>query len=57
LFDQISVFCEWGVSGGKGRRLKITFANLRDASVAADKLRNRAVRRGYARLDRAMVLA
>ncbi|MGH1464573.1 MAG: WGR domain-containing protein [Cognatishimia sp.] len=56
LFDHISVFCEWGVAGGAGMGAKTTFNNLREASVAADKLRRRAQRRGYLRLDRALAL-
>ncbi len=54
LFNEISVFREWGVSGGKGRVLVNIYANLREASVAADTWRNKAVKRGYSRTDRAM---
>lgn len=57
LFEEISVLREWGVSGGKGRTRIDLFGNLREASSAADKYRTRAQRRGYARADRALVLA
>ena len=57
LFEEISVLREWGVSGGKGRTRIDLFANLRDASTAADSYRTRAQRRGYARADRALVSA
>lgn len=49
LFNEISVLREWGVAGGKGRARISLFANLRDASRAADGFRNRALKRGYAR--------
>ncbi|GAA6209181.1 hypothetical protein NBRC116601_24740 [Cognatishimia sp. WU-CL00825] len=57
MFDHVSVFCEWGVAGGAGIELKTTFSNLREASEAADRLRKRAQRRGYLRLDRALAVA
>ncbi len=40
---------EWGVSGGGGRSMINIFNNLREASVAADGHRNRALQKGYAR--------
>ncbi len=49
LFDQVSLMREWGVPGGKGQSKINTFDNLRDASVAADRHRNRLLRRGYGR--------
>lgn len=49
LFNEISVLREWGVRGGKGRALVNIYGNLRDASVAADRFRDRALKRGYAR--------
>ncbi|MFY0619765.1 MULTISPECIES: WGR domain-containing protein [unclassified Shimia] len=49
LFEEVSVLREWGVSGGKGRCMVSIFGNLRDASVAADSFRSRALSRGYAR--------
>ena len=57
LFDNVSVMCEWGIAGGKGNWKKLTFSNLKDASVEADRRRKRAQRRGYARLDRAVAVA
>ncbi len=57
LFDNISVLCEWGIAGGRGCESKVTFSNLREASVAADRIRNRVQRRGYARLDRSLAVA
>ncbi|CUH51005.1 WGR domain-containing protein [Shimia sp. R11_0] len=49
LFEEVSVMREWGVSGGKGRTMIRIFGNLREASLAADGYRRRALRRGYAR--------
>lgn len=49
LFNEISVLREYGISGGKGRALVNIYSNLRDASHAADRYRNRALKRGYAR--------
>ncbi len=49
LFEEVSVLREWGVSGGKGRSMVRIFSNLRDASLAADKYRHGAQKRGYAR--------
>ena len=57
LFNEISVMREWGVSGSKGRAMISIYGNLRDASDAADAFRNRALKRGYARNDRATVSA
>lgn len=56
LFDNVSVFCEWGIAGGKGSFAQVTFSNLREASQEADRRRRRAQRKGYARLDRALAL-
>lgn len=55
LFNEISVLREWGISGGKGRGLISIYGNLRDASDAADTFRNRAIKRGYDRSDRAVI--
>ena len=49
LFEEVSVLREWGVAGGQGRSMVNIFGNLREASVAADSFRTRALRRGYAR--------
>jgi len=57
LFNEISVMREWGISGGKGRAMISIYGNLRDASDAADGFRNRAMERGYARNDRAVITA
>ncbi len=56
LFDNVSVLTEWGIAGGKPTEARMTFANLREASLEADRRRRRAQRRGYARLDRAVAL-
>ncbi|MEQ9692582.1 WGR domain-containing protein [Shimia sp. SDUM112013] len=55
LFEEISVLREWGFTGGKGRSKVDLYGNLREASLAADRLRNKAIRRGYARSDRMLV--
>lgn len=49
LFSEVSVLREWGVAGCNGQSAINIFTNLRDASVAADRYRNRALKRGYAR--------
>ncbi len=49
LFSEVSVLREWGVAGGRGRAVIDIYGNLRDASHAADRHRNRALGRGYAR--------
>jgi len=49
LFSEVSVLREWGVSGRNGQSAINNYSNLRDASVAADRYRNRALKRGYAR--------
>ncbi|PSL18328.1 WGR domain-containing protein [Shimia abyssi] len=49
LFEEVSVFREWGVAGGKGQTLVSIFGNLREASNAADTFRKRAQKRGYER--------
>ncbi|MDA5558877.1 WGR domain-containing protein [Shimia sp. MMG029] len=57
LFDEVSVLREWGVQGGKGRTVVNMFGNLRDASLAADSFRRKALRRGYARDTHAFPVA
>ena len=49
LFSDISVRREWGVPGGRPRIVMQHFGNWRDASVAADKARIGAQKRGYVR--------
>jgi len=49
LFSEASVMREWGVAGKPGRCVISLFANLRDASNAADRARFDAQRRGYIR--------
>ncbi|MGR3622532.1 WGR domain-containing protein [Pseudophaeobacter sp.] len=49
LFSEISVLREWGVAGSNGQSAISIYDNLRDASLAADKHRNRMLKRGYAR--------
>ena len=49
LFSEVSALREWGVSGRNGQSIVNIYGNLRDASAAADKHRNRALKRGYAR--------
>ena len=49
LFNEISVLREWGIRGGRGQMVINIFGNLRDASLAADRFRARALRRGYER--------
>lgn len=51
LFDEVSVLREWGRCGTKPRMMVNCFGNLREASVAADRFRNRALKRGYTRPD------
>ncbi len=55
LFSEVSVLREWGIAGHAGQCVINIYSNLRDASVAADKHRNRMIRRGYDR-DAAMPL-
>lgn len=55
LFNEVSVLREWGISGGKPVSRIDLFGNLLDASRAADRFRNRAMRRGYSRSDRALI--
>lgn len=50
LFSEVSVLREWGVAGRRGQTIINIYGNLRDASTAADRHRNRALRRGYARV-------
>ena len=49
LFCEVSVLREWGVQGGAPREVITCFGNLREASLAADTFRKRALRRGYQR--------
>ncbi|MEP3331004.1 WGR domain-containing protein [Sedimentitalea sp.] len=49
LFGEVSVLREWGVTRGRGHGVINVYGNLRDASIAADQHRNRAIGRGYAR--------
>ncbi len=51
LFGDFSVIREWGTKGRRGRHLIRLFSNLREASSAADKWRDGALRRGYVRKD------
>lgn len=49
LFDEVSVLREWGVAGHDGNSCIETFANLREASDAADAHRARMLHHGYQR--------
>lgn len=49
LFSEVSVLREWGVAGGNGQSVINLYGNLREASLAADKHRNRMLKRGYGR--------
>lgn len=49
LFSEVSVLREWGIAGRSGQCVINIYGNLRDASHAADKHRNRMIRRGYDR--------
>jgi|TARA_R110002049_G_scaffold44333_4_gene129937 predicted DNA-binding WGR domain protein len=49
LFSEVSVMREWGSCGTKPRVVVNCFGNLREASQAADRFRNRALKRGYLR--------
>ncbi|CRL16344.1 WGR domain-containing protein [Phaeobacter italicus] len=49
LFAEVSVLREWGVAGRNGQSTINIYGNLRDVSVAADKHRNRMIKRGYDR--------
>jgi predicted DNA-binding WGR domain protein len=49
LFSEVSVMREWGLAGGRPKAVVQCFSNLREASRAADRHRNRAERRGYLR--------
>ena len=51
LFAEASVIIEWGLRGGRPNRRIACYNDLRAASRAADRYRNRALRRGYARAD------
>ncbi len=47
LFGEYSVTREWGPAGRQGHHLLVWFSNLRDACLAAERWRKRAMRRGY----------
>lgn len=47
LFGEYSVMREWGAKGRRGGHLLVWFSNLREACVAAETWRKRAMRRGY----------
>ena len=47
LLGEVSVLREWGVAGRQGRSLIRIFGNLREACLAADSWRTRAMRSGY----------
>lgn len=49
LFSEVSVLREWGIAGSNGQSAINIYDNLREASLAADKHRNRMLKRGYAR--------
>lgn len=51
LFSEVSVLREWGVKGGVPCEAITCYSNLRDASVAADRYRTKALRRGYERVS------
>ncbi|MEL6452283.1 MAG: WGR domain-containing protein [Pseudomonadota bacterium] len=47
LFTEASVMVEWGVQGGAAQRSISCHSDLRCASATADRLRTRALKRGY----------
>ncbi|MCF6430663.1 WGR domain-containing protein [Leisingera sp. M527] len=49
LFSEVSVLREWGIAGGNGQSVINIYGNLREASLAADRHRNRMLKRGYGR--------
>lgn len=49
LFSEVSVLREWGIAGSNGQCAINIYDNLLEASIAADKHRNRMLKRGYAR--------
>lgn len=49
LFAEVSVLREWGIAGRRGRSVIQLYGNLREASLAADRARLRAINRGYVR--------
>ncbi|MCD9146905.1 WGR domain-containing protein [Pseudophaeobacter flagellatus] len=49
LFSEVSVLREWGFAGSNGQCTINNYENLREASLAADRHRNRMLKRGYAR--------
>ena len=57
LFSEVSVVREWGISGRGGQSVINIYGNLREASVAADRHRNRMIKRGYNRANAAVIAA
>lgn len=51
LFQEFSVLREWGCVGGKSRQMIGLFPDLLSASLAADKIREANLQRGYARAE------
>ncbi len=49
LFAEVSVLREWGEAGRRGQSTIRLYGNLREASLAADRARATAQRRGYVR--------
>ncbi|WP_299704689.1 WGR domain-containing protein [uncultured Tateyamaria sp.] len=49
LFAEASVVIEWGLIGGRPCQRVTCHSDLRAASTAADRYRQRAIKRGYAR--------
>lgn len=47
LFGEYSVMREWGPKGSRGGQILVWFSNLREACLAAERWRKRALRRGY----------
>ncbi|MCU0814953.1 MAG: WGR domain-containing protein [Cypionkella sp.] len=47
LFGEYSVVREWGQRGKRGQQMLVWFSNLREACIAAENWRRRAVGRGY----------
>lgn len=57
LFSEVSVLREWGIAGRGGQCVINIYGNLREASDAADRHRNRMIRRGYDRATPAAIAA
>lgn len=47
LFGEYSVVREWGERGRRGQHILVWFSNLREACLAAERWRRRAMQRGY----------